>query len=482
MKSLCVDNYVSYKGNVVDVTVEANILAELYSQKRFSDQAKGTDSLWITDSNLPYEWESAKVGTIRKPAVRMSDFKSVEKLMTKLNSEYHTSYNSCLVQFYRDGSSGVRLHEDLEHTIDNNHSIGVVSLGAERRVEFLNNYQVSTEVPAKTISVKNGSLYVMEAKCQQFFRHRVPSCKEVTSPRFSLSFRRFLTPSGPAGKCEVAVQCESVVTEAGIQCETPTPIKEQIKHFENLCTQTSPIKQPCVTVPGQHRPPPPSSCPDRHGPPTQSAFENRDITVLFGTSITRRLDCSSLSYDRTEFVNVSVGGARIHNAKHFNHIPDMGTLLENFATMNKEKAHRVKTIVFSVGTNDIKFLRKDMGRGNRAMPGDMGAFYQPLSNLVKSARYFFGKHVEIIFQSVIPMKCMYTYTADNFVNFNILLQSLCHDCNCGYFDVFDYFLDNNGFDYNSNLYADPFHLNRNGIPVLENCFKAYLTALRNYRA
>ena len=111
------------------------------------------------------------------------------------------------------------------------------------------------------------------------------------------------------------------------------------------------------------------------------------------------------------------------------------------------------------------------------IPGDLGSLRLPLANLVKSARYYFGNRVEIIFQSVIPMRCMYTYTAANFLGFNALLRAICHDLNCGFMDVFHFFLDSSGNDYNRNLYADPLHLNRFGIQALEKCYYDYIKAL-----
>ena len=263
-------------------------------------------------------------------------------------------------------------------------------------------------------------------------------------------------------------------------------------HFNNLCTQTSPEKlqpvyrnndadtTPCVpgdSVPGDSVPG--DSVPgDRVPGDSATGANDRNIVVVFGTSITRRMDCSKVSDADTEFINVSTGGARIKNPKHLTRVPDMGTMIENFAVMNSDKISRVKSVVISVGTNDIKHFRKDMGRGRRAIPGDIGTLRLPLMNLAKCARHHFGKRVQVIFQSVIPMRCMYTYTAANFMSYNMLLQDICYDLNCGYMDVFGFFLDCNGTDYNHNLYADPLHLNRVGLQVLEKGYYDYFKALR----
>ena len=471
VKALCIDKYVTEEGTIINDTQEAEILAELNSQKCFNS-SKSTESLWITeDSDMPYEWFSKRAGTVSKSAVGFSEFKSVQEFMTSLNKKYGTDYNACLVQLYRDGSSGVRLHEDLEVTMDPNHPIGVLSVGAERRVEFLHNYQISSEPAVKTVNAKNGTLYVMEAGCQKYFRHRVPASKGVTKPRFSLSFRRFVPLSDSAENAKVMDPTEQC--DATIQCEIPA-VKAKIKHFDNLCTQTSPVKlqpvqmkdsadlTPCV--PGDSA--------------TARVIKERDIVVVFGTSITRRMDCSEVSDADTEFMNVSTGGARIKNPKHFTKVPDIGTMMENFAAMNSDKIARVKSVVISVGTNDIKYFRKDMGRGRRAIPGDIGTLRIPLVNLVKCARYHFGKQVHVIFQSVIPMRLMYTYTAANFIGYNMLLQDICHDLDCGYMDVFGFFLDCSRMDYNRNLFVDALHLNRYGLQVLEKCYYDYFKSFR----
>ena len=311
----------------------------------------------------------------------------------------------------------------------------------------------------------------MEAGCQLYYRHRVPASKEVKSPRFSLSFRHFVPLSCPAENDKVvnpSGQCD-----ANTQCEMPA-VKAKITHFNNLCTQTSPEKlQPGHTnndaetipfIPGDSA--------------TARVIKERDIVVVFGTSITRRMDCSKVSDADTEFINVSTGGARIKNPKHLTRVPDMGTMIENFAVMNSSKISRVKSVVISVGTNDIKHFRKDMGRGRRAIPGDIGTLRLPLMNLAKCARHHFGKRVQVIFQSVIPMRCMYTYTAANFMSYNMLLQDICYDLNCGYMDVFGFFLDCSGTDYNNNLFVDPLHLNGRGLQVLEKCYYDYFKALR----
>ena len=76
--------------------------------------------------------------------------------------------------------------------------------------------------------------------------------------------------------------------------------------------------------------------------------------------------------------------------------------------------------------------------------------------------------MKIYFHSVLPMRCLYTYTAANFLGFNRLLKSICKLNNCFYVDWFNSFLDNQGNDIDLSLYWDKVHLNRQGNVKLNN--------------
>ena len=135
-----------------------------------------------------------------------------------------------------------------------------------------------------------------------------------------------------------------------------------------------------------------------------------------------------------------------------------------------------------VGTNDIKHYRVDNGRGRRATPGSMGKFKAPLEILIRLIRQTFGHNVEICLQSVLPMKCMYTYTGPNFNNFNSLLMSICRNLNCTFLDWFSLFLNEQGSDFDKAYYSDNVHLNRSGYNILHKCLKGVIDSVkfRNY--
>ena len=155
--------------------------------------------------------------------------------------------------------------------------------------------------------------------------------------------------------------------------------------------------------------------------------DNRKVTVLFETSITRHLDLEFISDNNTEFVNLSVSAAKLKNNQHSN-IPDIATMMKDFVES------------------------------------------QPItvSDLVALARKLFGQGVIISFRSVLPMRVMYDYTVENFLNFNRLLQTVPSQYKCYYIDWFWHFLDYNGDDINLLFYSGSIHLNRRGISYLIN--------------
>lgn len=215
----------------------------------------------------------------------------------------------------------------------------------------------------------------------------------------------------------------------------------------------------------------PSATPVVDNLSSQAAADNREITLLFGTSITKHIDPDLISSNDTQFINVSVSGAKIKNSHWTNKIPDISTMVRDFAGSNPNKLRRVSRVIFSCGTNDIKHVKSKQ----------LGPLYKPICDLVLLARQLFGQRVQICFQSVLPMRIIYNYTVDNFLNFNRLLQSVCCQYDCTYINWFRNFLDVDGHDINLAFYADTLHLNRFGISTLNKRFFEFVRNRRHTR-
>ena len=133
--------------------------------------------------------------------------------------------------------------------------------------------------------------------------------------------------------------------------------------------------------------------------------------------------------------------------------------------------HDIDRVIFSIGTNDIKYYRDHFGR-----PGDLCIFINPIEELILLCRRYFGQSVKIYFQSVLPMRCLYTYTPANFEGFNKMLSDICKlNSNCYFIDWFKMFLNPLGNDIESALYWDNLHLNRFGNNMLHDLFEDLLS-------
>ena len=125
--------------------------------------------------------------------------------------------------------------------------------------------------------------------------------------------------------------------------------------------------------------------------------------------------------------------------------------------------HLVDSVVFLVGTNDLRFFRDHYGN-----PGDLRAFIQPIEKLISLSSQCFGHDVKINFHSVLSMHCLYTYTAANFEGFNRLLRDICTFNGCFYVDWFNMFLNCQGSDFDLSLQWDKLHLSRQSCNILHN--------------
>jgi alkylated DNA repair dioxygenase AlkB len=108
-----------------------------------------------------------------------------------VESKTATTFNSCLLNLYHNGSEGMAWHSDGEKDLQKNGSIGSLSFGAQRRFSFKhkrNNEKVS-------LTLQHGSLLVMKDETQSHWLHRLPPTKEVHPPRINLTFRTIVEKS-----------------------------------------------------------------------------------------------------------------------------------------------------------------------------------------------------------------------------------------------------------------------------------------------
>ena len=220
--ALQVNDFVTYCPDFLNEVEIKNISCDLESSHKFDSGGSKTKSMWLSKTSLPYKWTSYGSGkNTVKQAIPIKDFQHIQSLLERINSEMGTSLNSCLIQFYPNGSSGIRLHDDFEWEMDQSQPFVNISIGESRKVEFLHNYQKASETPSKVVVAKNGSMYTMNKGCQNFFRHRVPGAGPNIGARFSLSFRRILDLDNTPVNSKLSTPCSTVPSHLTME-QTPT--------------------------------------------------------------------------------------------------------------------------------------------------------------------------------------------------------------------------------------------------------------------
>lgn len=133
---------------------------------------------WYADKNFSYTYSK-----VTKEAMKFIPvIKTLKECAEDISGE---KYNSCLLNFYRNGSEGMSWHSDDEKELKENGTIASISFGAERRFCFKNK---STKEKRELI-LENGSLMVMKGNTQRHWLHSLPAMKKVKQPRINLTFR-----------------------------------------------------------------------------------------------------------------------------------------------------------------------------------------------------------------------------------------------------------------------------------------------------
>jgi alkylated DNA repair dioxygenase AlkB len=144
---------------------------------------------WYADSGLTYSYSG-----VTHQAVPWTPELLVVK--QRAAAAAGTTWNSLLLNLYRDGRDSIGFHADDEPELGINPVIGSISLGAERR--FVLKHPASGE--SLEFNLPNGSLLVMGGTTQHHWRHGVPKTRRPVGPRINMTFRfiRFTGPAEPA--------------------------------------------------------------------------------------------------------------------------------------------------------------------------------------------------------------------------------------------------------------------------------------------
>jgi alkylated DNA repair dioxygenase AlkB len=112
----------------------------------------------------------------------------MRELRTRLEKASGGSFNSVLLNLYRDGVDSMGWHSDDEPELGERPVIASVSLGATRR--FRLRHKTRADLEPVVVDLEHGSLLIMKGETQRFWKHQLPKSRRVSEPRLNLTFRR----------------------------------------------------------------------------------------------------------------------------------------------------------------------------------------------------------------------------------------------------------------------------------------------------
>lgn len=110
------------------------------------------------------------------------------ELKNTLEKDLNASFNSVLVNYYRDGNDHMSYHSDDEKELGKNPVIASLSFGAVRR--FYLKHRIDKNVSPHVYELEDQSLLVMKGELQKFWNHKISKSTKVKTPRLNLTFRQ----------------------------------------------------------------------------------------------------------------------------------------------------------------------------------------------------------------------------------------------------------------------------------------------------
>lgn len=107
----------------------------------------------------------------------------VSTIKKAIEQSTNTTFNSVLINLYRNGKDYMGYHQDNEPEL-NTSLIASLSFGASRKFKF--KHQLTKQV--YDVILQNGDLLLMH-HCQSKWKHALPKSLKVGDPRINLTFR-----------------------------------------------------------------------------------------------------------------------------------------------------------------------------------------------------------------------------------------------------------------------------------------------------
>jgi len=139
---------------------------------------------WYGDSGSDYTYAGIKLTPIPWTDLLL-DIKNRVETVTA------TSFNSVLLNYYRDNRDSMGFHSDDEPELGVRPVIASLSLGEERT--FIMKHRVNKLANPIRLRLASGSLLLMKGETQHYWKHGIAKTTRPCGPRINLTFRRIVS-------------------------------------------------------------------------------------------------------------------------------------------------------------------------------------------------------------------------------------------------------------------------------------------------
>ena len=134
------------------------------------------------ESNTPYSYSN--ITMYPKPFTE-----SLQSMKRKVEKYSKTTFNTVLINLYRNGNDSNGWHADNEKELGKNPVIASVSLGEERPFHFKHR---TLKTERHKLILAHGSLLIMKGEMQHFWLHQIAKTKKNINARINLTFRKLV--------------------------------------------------------------------------------------------------------------------------------------------------------------------------------------------------------------------------------------------------------------------------------------------------
>ena len=140
---------------------------------------------WMADQEFSIKYSGLKM----EPTPWESE---VYRIKQKVEQATGETYNSVLINYYRNGQDSMGWHADNEVELGQDPKIASVSLGVARRFSLKLNSNLEAHKRDYHLDLGHGSLLFMGAGTQPNYKHQVPKRQRLNGPRINLTFRKMI--------------------------------------------------------------------------------------------------------------------------------------------------------------------------------------------------------------------------------------------------------------------------------------------------